>query len=793
MKLFVFASSRKIRAYYENLSTKNALLDEAMSVQDFLNKILLSPYRRASDYERLLLMQKSCKQSKNSQKLHINENFFAFLKNHEYLFSFFKELSLEKKSILDLQNNDYYAQYNEHLEILDEILKNYLLGLKQNELYDEISLSFNYELNTHFLNSFDEIVFDLQGFLSAFEKDILKQISTVTKLVLCFDTSVFNQDFLNELLMKLECSHISLKLHHHYELALHEKSIQKEEAFFGKNPKVELKNFELASLQVAFVYDKISSFLRAGLKPKEIVVITPDESFCELLKAYDKLNMLNFAKGNSLIQSFFYKKLKALYDAANEESFVYNENSLYFEDEDTKFDLHNSLLKYLEIKCFKEFKQQFEKKEIWQYFYDLIQHFLKEENEELQSLIKQELLFLKQLNKDHKLTLKELFELFFMKINSLNLSSVGGGEVTVMGLLESRGLEFKGVIIVDFNDDLIPKRSVNELFLNNEVRARAGLISYEKRENLQRFYYERLIKNAEKVAISYVENEEKIPSRLLDELDIRQVLDRTYSNKAYIKALSFDYEPAKIDLVPIKAPVLKHNIFKNSLSFTRLKTFLEQKRTYYYKYILELKEARALSLTSNAFEKGTLIHELLEQYYEAHARHFDYEQFTHLLDEKANCISRLDKELLKIQFKHFAKYENEHFKQGFCIIELEKDIRANYEFKGLSIDINGKIDRIDESKDMILIIDYKSGKVPDNSYQLAFYQALFKATYKKDAKAVYYDLSKTMSFTEGEKTKSLEELENELINLSKLNQPISFENKKTNFCPYAALYEKDLK
>ncbi|KGI55331.1 PD-(D/E)XK nuclease family protein, partial [Campylobacter sp. MIT 97-5078] len=419
--------------------------------------------------------------------------------------------------------------------------------------------------------------------------------------------------------------------------------------------------------------------------------------------------------------------------------------------------------------------------------------FLKEENEELQSLIKQELLFLKQLNKDHKLTLKELFELFFMKINSLNLSSVGGGEVTVMGLLESRGLEFKGVIIVDFNDDLIPKRSVNELFLNNEVRARAGLISYEKRENLQRFYYERLIKNAEKVAISYVENEEKIPSRLLDELDIRQVLDRTYSNKAYIKALSFDYEPAKIDLVPIKAPVLKHNIFKNSLSFTRLKTFLEQKRTYYYKYILELKEARALSLTSNAFEKGTLIHELLEQYYEAHARHFDYEQFTHLLDEKANCISRLDKELLKIQFKHFAKYENEHFKQGFCIIELEKDIRANYEFKGLSIDINGKIDRIDESKDMILIIDYKSGKVPDNSYQLAFYQALFKATYKKDAKAVYYDLSKTMSFTEGEKTKSLEELENELINLSKLNQPISFENKKTNFCPYAALYEKDLK
>lgn len=51
------------------------------------------------------------------------------------------------------------------------------------------------------------------------------------------------------------------------------------------------------------------------------------------------------------------------------------------------------------------------------------------------------------------------------------------------------------------------------------MRKKAGLISYDRRENLQRFYYESLMKNALEVSICFVENEEKSKSRFLDELD----------------------------------------------------------------------------------------------------------------------------------------------------------------------------------------------------------------------------------------------------------------------------------
>ncbi len=78
-------------------------------------------------------------------------------------------------------------------------------------------------------------------------------------------------------------------------------------------------------------------------------------------------------------------------------------------------------------------------------------------------MIRKELYFIKDLLKNQSLTLKELIHLFHAN-SQLSLSDVGGGKVTVMGLLESRGLCFDGVILVDFNEEFIPKRSVNELF-----------------------------------------------------------------------------------------------------------------------------------------------------------------------------------------------------------------------------------------------------------------------------------------------------------------------------------------
>ncbi|HEC1794540.1 TPA: hypothetical protein R1740_001193, partial [Campylobacter lari] len=96
MKLFVFSSLRALRKYYEKKLQIDSLVEPAMSIAEFMQKLVFSPHFQATHYECLLLMKKACEQTKNlEQSLKIPSNFFAFLKNNAYLFSFFKELSLE--------------------------------------------------------------------------------------------------------------------------------------------------------------------------------------------------------------------------------------------------------------------------------------------------------------------------------------------------------------------------------------------------------------------------------------------------------------------------------------------------------------------------------------------------------------------------------------------------------------------------------------------------------------------------------------------------------------------------
>lgn len=784
--LFVFSSSRQIRKYHEKVCLENALLDKALSVREFFSKVLQSPKRKASEYESLLLMQKACSQTKNIHKLHIAPSFFAFLKNKEYLFSFFKELIASQKSIKDLQDNDYYAQYNEHLELLQNVLQNYCQLLNEANLCDELSLMLSYELNVKFLKNYEKIVFDLQGFLNNFEMTLLSQISKYSELILRFSVSKFNLSHLQSLAF---LKNLRLQIGFEYELNLSSMTLIKERQIISKKAQISFQSFELASLQAAFVFEKISLFLQQGLRADEIVLITPNESFTELLRLYDSGKMLNYASGKSLKESFLYQKLRTLYKSASDEDFAYKQTKDYFKDEQNSFDLHNSLLHLFELE-FEEFQKEFRAKSAnWQYFENLVRSLLENEESEMKALINDELLFLKSLFKAHSLSLKELLELFFMKLNQLQLSAVGGGEVTAMGLLESRGLEFRGVIIVDFNDDIIPKRDINELFLNNEIRKKAGLISYEQRENLQRLYYERLIQNADFVAISCVENEEKFPSRLLDDLGINSPKIKPYTHKAYAKALAKSEFLSQIDLTPTPPPKQIHNIFEKPLSFTRLDTFLNHKRKYYYKYILGVKEPRVLGLEKNPLQLGAILHELLEQTYKLHHLRFDLNFFKNEL--KKSGLNRLDTLLWTLKFEDFAKKEQEHFAKGFFVKELEKECETKYALKDFTITLEGKIDRIDEDREKnTIIIDYKSGKkLPEKSFQLAFYKAL----YDKNAKALYYNLQ-TMNL-ESSKEKSLEELEETLISLyEQRNEAIEFENEKDDpHCPYQSIYKKDFK
>ena len=359
--------------------------------------------------------------------------------------------------------------------------------------------------------------------------------------------------------------------------------------------------------------------------------------------------------------------------------------------------------------------------------------------------------------KDENLSLGNLIDLFLLEISRIKLDDVRGGKVTVMGLLESRGLQFDGVIIPDFNDDLVPKRSSGEMFLNSALRAGAGLISHADRENLQRFYYDGLLRGAKKSAICYLQNVEKLPSRFLKSFEVQQ--DAEFSQEDYLRL--FEREEFKPALCGQEDPVARHDFFAKELSFSRLDTFLECKRKYYYRYVFGLREG--LKFGEDNALLGKILHTSFQRLYERAGMKFSMEKFRPIYSQLAReaGIARFDAELELKSVEKLARLLEEH-EQIWSFSGSEVSLKGELD----GVRLNGRIDRIDEDKaGRKFIIDYKRGSAKKHmeKFQLTFYRALLA----QECECAYLSLKDCAFAAPGDKTPSLENLRETLNSIGK--------------------------
>jgi len=62
-------------------------------------------------------------------------------------------------------------------------------------------------------------------------------------------------------------------------------------------------------------------------------------------------------------------------------------------------------------------------------------------------------------NENHTIVIKtkEFIKLFTTELSGITVDDVSGGKITVLGILETRAVDFDGIIVIDFNDQKIPK------------------------------------------------------------------------------------------------------------------------------------------------------------------------------------------------------------------------------------------------------------------------------------------------------------------------------------------------
>lgn len=775
----VLPSARAIRHEQLTQVRQTLFLPNYITMSDFISKLtLVKDYKFIDEDSRVLLLLEAS-DFKDFSALQIERNFFTFTKNSSYIFKFFEELSAELYDIHQLCNADVYAEYEEHIAILQELYKRYEKLCDERKLLDRIFLPKLYEFNEVYAKTHKNIVIQLDGHLTNFELELLQKALKFTSITLRFWATRFNekmQNKLSELGFDLEAGFI-------YELSLNESKILMKEKI-QKDYKLTCNTFSESLLQVGFVQQKIYEFVQKGYKAQNIAVILPNESMAEILKSFDEKCNLNLAMGDSFRNARLYTKLNATLNAIEQDS---KENEARVQRVGDELFLNLYAIYYKKVAEIDFLNQMNAVGEIFTNKQE--KKIFSEELHKIQMILP----FMQDMS------VKSLMNIFMQRLAARTLDDVRGGKVTVMGVLETRSVHFDAVIIIDFDDKNVPKRSDKDMFLNTQIRQAASLPTMSDRENLQKHYYEMLMARSQEVAISYVSSEQSSGSRFLKQLGIQENNSHSELDYAEILFTRVKQEPKQA------SEIVQEYSFKNiELSATRLKTFLTCKRKYYYKYIKQIKNHEIPKDMPQEYEIGNVVHRALKEVYSKQNHYTDVQKLKRDIEKALDEFcgeSELDKYLVAMQKKRlqpFAEAEIKRFKEGWKIVATEEYKKTP--FAGLTI--AGQIDRIDKKENLIEVLDYKTGSytlynknnfTDATDFQLEFYY-LLAGSLGNVQSCGFYDLKESRIVPESfldEKLDILKSHIKDLLSIESVNFEKCEDTKPCQFCEYAIICGRD--
>ncbi len=776
--MIVFSTSRALRDHYNASLQHNQFIDKAITIGELFSKMVLVPDRSFIDHETRLLLLSAASEFENFSKLQIQRDLFSFLHNSQYIFRFFEELSGEGVDIDDIDAADTYVEYEEHLAILKQLKTNYQELVDQKMLMDPIFLPQLAQINEAYLKGITDLEIVLEGYLTHYELTLLHQAAQLIPVRIRLVANNYNKKMQERFIE----AGFEIKPHNRYLLDLSTQEIL-EQAPHESSINVTTASFSERILQVAFIKKKISEFiLDKKMEPENIVVILPTEGFAETLALYDDEHLFNFAMGLPFSESLFMKRMEAItsyFDHPVQEHL--HRRNRFIEGIEPALELMR--LHYSEVVSMALFEK-------------IIQTLCVGVDEKSIEIIEAELFSFKKL--DTLLmdaTFKVMLQLFMQRLSTATFDDVRGGKVTVMGLLETRGSSFEGVIIVDFNDEFIPKKSQKDLFLSSQIKSVVGLPTPKDRESLQKYFYQRLMEQASEVAISYVSSDTQVASRFLTELGITKS-SCSEDEAGYASIL---YEPKELQQRDETEIIANYDFTAQPLSATGLRMFLECRRKFYHRYVRKISGHEMPHDIPKESEVGSWLHELLQEVYTQNRTFSSLEDLKKSVEsafEKHKAKGEMGRYLVRLWLEKLVPfYENEieHFSEGFEVYACEKSLQKTY--KG--IPLTGTIDRLDIRDGMLEVIDYKSGQIKltesekqlekATEFQLEFYAILASALGEVDT-AYYYDLKSGKRIKEimlEQKLVKLDSIFEYLTSTKEFNFDQTEDQSLCKFCDYA--------
>jgi len=338
---------------------------------------------------------------------------------------------------------------------------------------------------------------------------------------------------------------------------------------------------------------------------------------------------------------------------------------------------------------------------------------------------------------DEPLKPETLFRLFRELLSGLKAPFEGDPlcGLQVMGLLETRLLSFRKVIVLDANEGSLPSPEEINPLLPEGVRPALSLPPRSRQEALERYHFRRLIAAAREVDIFYLSVMEtsarrppQVRSRYVEALlweEERRRKRLFTENDELLKHLPLFLKPRSPETAIPRGRAEREEIerilFKREISATFLETYLECPARFYFRYLLELKPPARIT-DYDAAELGTVIHAVLERYFKPFEgrryeprRDNDPERLLALFREEfeRSVLSRRLGPERKFFITRTAEFRLKRYLEAlreipaFRIVSLERSVRREHPSLGLKF--YGRLDRVDEFESGLVILDYKTG------------------------------------------------------------------------------------
>ncbi|MGI9533172.1 PD-(D/E)XK nuclease family protein [Lutimonas sp.] len=421
---------------------------------------------------------------------------------------------------------------------------------------------------------------------------------------------------------------------------------------------------------------------------------------------------------------------------------------------------------------------------------------------------------LSNLNKNYGFidSINSLYQLFQQLLKTEKLSFKGEPleGLQIMGLLESRGLDFKNVIITSVNEGFLPASGTNNSFIPMDIKLEKKIPTYFEQDAIFSFHFFRLLHRAENVYLIYNNITDDFgagePSRFIRQLEIAKSLGQlnhvTFEKKTINPHLQSDPDSLK-SITKNDAVLLRlKEVAKKGFSPSSLTNYIRNPIDFYKRSILRIEEFKEVEETIAANTFGTIIHDTLEHLYTPYLnKTLQEEDISAMIDKAATQVNNEFAKSFSLssiasgknylafeiaqQFVHnFLQFELSELKRGkkIKILGLETAIEMEHSINGLetNVKLRGKIDRIDEIDGSLRIMDYKTGKVSPNQLKIKDWSLLGQdEKYSKSFQVLCYAYMYANGTTES------------LDKLLLQSGIVSFKNLKEGFMPFNGAYITD--